>query len=258
MKTAKVLALATGILMAGMSQAFAVPTVDGNVGAGEWANTGYPYYLELNDPNEFDNQYDNMDISHVVLLQELGGDANPANDGVYLLIEVYNPPVSLKDPTDDGVPPTPTAIPIVNMSGDFEGDGVYDIHFRTFNTDAAGAAAESNDLVQVCVGSASACHPIFGAWTTYSAGASPGYNRGNALEYFFPVGSFGTPAAPFPNSFTGFITFDNGASGDRSADDIVFGRGQRGGEGVIPEPGTMVLMSTGLLGLAGFRKKKQA
>jgi hypothetical protein len=256
MKLTKMLALAAGVLVFGASQAYAVPVIDGNVGAGEWANAGYPYYLELNDPNELDNQFDNMDISHVVLLQELGGDANPANDGIYLLVEVYNPPVSLKDPTDDGVPATPTAIPIINMSGDFEGDGVYDIHFRTFNTDAAGVAAESNDVLQVCVGTSAACHPIFGAWSTFSTGATANYNRGNAVEYFFPVGSFGTPNAPFPQSFAGFITFDNGASGNLSADDIVFG--QPNNPNVIPEPGTMLLMGSGLLGLAFRRKKQQA
>jgi len=252
MKTAKVLALATGLVLSSMASAFAVPTIDGNVGAGEWSNAGYPYFLEIFDPNEADNQYNNMDISHVVLLQELGTTGTTADDGVYLLIEVYDPPVSLQDPTDDGVPATPSTIPTVLLSGDFEGDGVYDIHFRTFNTNAGGAAAEANDVVQVCVGSGAACHPITGTWTTISAGPSAIYNRGNALEYFFPTGAFGTPVGvPFPQTFTGTINFDNGAAGNLSSDDIAFGR-----VGVIPEPGTMLLMSTGLLGFA-FRKKKQ-
>src|SRR5438309_2129360 len=114
MKATRVAALVVGFLALGLSKAFAVPTIDGFVSPGEWANNGtYPYYLSVNDPNEADNQFDNMDISHVVLLQERGGDANPANDGVYLLIEVYQPPVSLKDPPDGpGLTPTPTAIPM--------------------------------------------------------------------------------------------------------------------------------------------------
>src|SRR5689334_10522796 len=134
-------------LLLGQVRAYAVPTIDGNLGAGEWANIAspsanpYPYYLEVFDPNEADNVIDNMDISHGVVLQELtsvSGYANFANDGIYILLEVYAPPPSLAFATGPGV--VPTGQPIIKMEGDLLGDGLNDpfnLFLRHYNTQPA-------------------------------------------------------------------------------------------------------------------------
>ena len=69
------------------------------------------------------------------------------------------------------------------------------------------------------------------------------------LEYFIPTGTFGTPIAPFPGSFFGILTYDNGLGGPATSDDVVLGT-------LIPEPSTMFMAISGLLGLAGFGKFK--
>ena len=57
MKLLKMLVLVLGVALAfGAANAYAVPTVDGALGVGEWANLNasaapYPYYLEVFDPN---------------------------------------------------------------------------------------------------------------------------------------------------------------------------------------------------------------
>jgi hypothetical protein len=253
MKKLSVFALLIGILALGVSNAYAVPTIDGTLTAGEWDNTGfYPYYLQVSDPNEADNQFDNMDISNVVLLQELNafsGDANAANDGVYLLIETYVTPPSLSlVPLGGGV--IGAQQPTIRFSGDFLGDGFSDgfnIFIRHYNTDFAGAAAPGSDVVDFCVGSSASCT---GIGAVYTAVPTSNFERGTVLEYFFPTGSAGTPAnVPFPGSFSGFVTYDNGASGINTADDLVVGQVT-----AVPEPGTFFLLGAGLLSMLGFGK----
>ena len=261
-KTLLMLSLVVVMLGWGVSRAYAVPVTDGVLGAGEWANLNfsagpYPYYLEVFDPDEADNQIQNMDISHGVLLQELsgafGGTPATTDDGIYLLLEVYGPPPSLAFATGAGV--VPTAAPVIKMEGDLLGDGnadAFNIYLRHYNTlPVTGLAI--NDVVDVCVGSFATCNSI-GAIYLPLTGSGGSFGRGSVLEYYVPSGTFGTPPSPpgtpFPFSFKGTLTYDNGASGPNTSDDVVVG--QLG----IPEPSTLMLLGTSLLGLIGFGKFK--
>ncbi|OGW85428.1 MAG: hypothetical protein A3A81_02950 [Omnitrophica bacterium RIFCSPLOWO2_01_FULL_45_10b] len=266
------LSLLVGMLSLGVSHAYAVPVTDGALGLGEWANLNfsggpYPYYLEVTDPNEIDNQFNNTDISHGILLQELsfgsdgaagGGDDGTAgfgDDGIYILLEVYAPPPTLDwDPIvfidpDYGI----TGTPLITMQGDLLGDGILDpfnIFIRHYNTDPGPGVGV--DVVEVCTGTGPGCLSMpLGSWATL-ASVGGTFGRGSVLEYFLPSGSLGTPPSPpgtvFPFSFAGKLTYDNGIGGPASADDVVLA------QLVIPEPGTMLLLGGSLLGLIGFGK----
>lgn len=254
-------------LALGVSQASAVPVTDGILGVGEWANVAtsgpYPYYLEVFDPDEADNQIQDMDLSHAVLLQELNlatGDGDPDvvppltgglagdNDGVYLLLEVYGPPPSLAFATGVGV--VPTTAPIILMSGDFLGDGLLDpfnIFLRHFNTLPGAGAPVGSDVAEGCIGSLASCTGILGGPYTLLTAVGGSFGRGAVIEYFIPSTAFLTPLTPFPGSFIGTVTYDNGASGPNTSDDVLIGT-------LIPEPSTMILLGGSLLGLIGFAK----
>ena len=264
-KSLLMLVLTMGMLSLGITQAHAtLPTVDGSFSAAEWdslnsASIAYPYYLEVTDPNEADNAFDNTDISRAVVLQELtdgpngSGDANYANDGIYILLQVYAPPPTL-DWQSVGIGGIGiTGIPTITMQGDLLGDGLSDgfnIFLRHYNTDPT--AGVGVDKVEVCVGS-SLCLANILPWTDLvTAGGS--FSRGSVLEYYIPSGTFGTPPSPpgtsFPSSFVGQLTYDNGLGGPNTSDDIVIGHV------AVPEPSTMFLTVTGLLSLLGAGKFK--
>lgn len=273
-KTLLMLSSVVVMLGLGITQAYAVsvpPVTDGILGVGEWANLAhgggpYPYFLEVGDPDEADNQIQNMDLSHGVLLQELnlaGGDGDPDvllpltgglagdNDGVYLLLEVYGPPPSLAFATGVGV--VPTTAPVILMSGDFLGDGLLDpfnIFLRHYNTLPGAGAPVGSDVVEACIGSLASCSGILGGPYTLLTAVGGSFGRGAVLEYFIPSSAFLTPIGPFPGSFIGTITYDNGASGPLTSDDVVIG------SLLIPEPSTIMLTVTGLLGMLGFGKFK--
>jgi len=235
MKNVKVLALLFGIMTLGIAHAYAVPTIDGSISpVGEWDNNAtYPYYLTFSDVNEA-LVPDRYDIKNVVLLQDLGN-ADPTKDGVYLLIETYAP-ASVVD--EDAPADVPTYVTI-SMSGDFEGDGINDI----FITQTCNDVNCTNQSVLVANPAGGVPYP--GVPITDSA-------NGDVLEYFFAAGEFGTPPnTPFPTSFIGTITYQGGGT---SPDDITRGTLGPGGPNVIPEPGTMMLLSMGLIGFVGRKK----
>lgn len=273
-KLMTVLFLVAVFAVCGSVNAFAaVPTIDGSLGGGEWANITtngkYPFYLDVIDPNESDNQIDEMDMSHVVLLQNLNyltgeGAVDGTNDGLYLLIETYKTP-SLQYPDlilNSTPPPTyeypgvgRDGRPTIWMEGDFLNDGLdddFNIFIRTYNS-APVTGAPAVDLTQFCFGSATQCDPYDGTvWTTLDGyvGALGGIGneaRGSVIEYFIPTGTGGTPHEPFPGSFVGDITYGNGAAGDKTTDDLVVGT-------LIPEPASMLLVFSGLLSLLGVKK----
>ena len=211
-KIISVLFLVAAFALCGSVNAFAgvVPTIDGNLTPGEWdnlnfnGNPSYPYYLSINDPDEVDNQINTMDISHVVLLQELKStDAGtPIADGLYLMIQVYDPAgpsLGYPDPvTYPGI--VGNGYPVVKMAGDFLGDGLADnfnIFVKTYNKFPE-TNLPANDVTEVCTGSANFCNGPGATWVNLSlAGGSEA--RGSVLEYYFPSATFGTPPnTPFP------------------------------------------------------------
>jgi hypothetical protein len=262
-KTLSVMLMTGLFAVLSSAQAFAVvPTIDGaNVG-GEWLNDGHPYYLSVTDPNELDNAFDNTDISLGVVLQELdafGGTGGVGNDGIYILLEVWASPPTLAWDPSAGVPASGigiTGTPTITMQGDLLGDGLFDpfnIFLRHYNTDPTTGLVGA-DVVEVCVGTAACLSG--GVWTDL-VGAGGAWGRGSVLEYYIPAGTFGTPppvpGTPFPLSFVGTLTYDNGLGGPNTSDDIVVG----GPLTNIPEPGTTALLGLGLLGLVGMRFKNR-
>ncbi len=232
-KTLSLFALIAGLVILSSARAYAaVPVVNGSISpAAEWDNTGYNYYLHINDVNEAAIP-DSYDIKSATLLQEIEGfgfgDGNAANDGIYLLIETYATP-SLVDFTPAG--------PVVTifLDGDFNGDGIIDFSLKH--------TALANGTGQTVTVTFNAFGPT---GDLVANGGS--FSAGSVLEYFIPHTGFNTPSLPFPNSFVGYITYDNG--GTPPDDDLV------GSNGVVPEPSSMLLFGGALLGLLGVNFKR--
>jgi hypothetical protein len=232
-KTAGLLAMIAGLLVTGMSSAYAVPVINGTIApATEWNNTGYSYYLNVSDPNEALIP-DAYDIENVVLLQEIEGfgfgDSNAANDGIYLLVETFAAP-SFIDATLGGPKVT------VYLDGDFNNDGIID-----FSMEHTALANGTGQTVTVTFN-------VFGPTGDLVANGGA-FSVGSVIEYFIPSGPFNTPAFPFPLSFVGYITYDNGGL---PPDDLVTG----GPLVFVPEPSTMLMFGGALLGMIGLRFKK--
>lgn len=263
-KTLTAAVMIIGALVLGTPQSYAVPVIDGLLGVGEWDDIGYTYYLNVFDPNEVDVTPDTMDIFRVTLIQELdssfGGTETTGSltdDGVYLLIENWTTPTTLEDP--DGLI---SQTPVLALEGDFLGDGVADgfnIFIRHRNTTPLnGVDDPAADSLTWCFGTAIACDPNGLGYVPFDGivgalGGVSSHTRADVYEYFLPTGAFFTPVAPFPSSFKGTILFDNGNAGLNTSDDIVMG------SVLIPEPATMILFGSGLLGMLGvkrFRIKK--
>lgn len=239
--------LMTSVLLIS-TNVYAVPVIDGAITSGtEWSNAGYPYYLELFDVNEA-AILDSYDISHAVLLQELtsfSGDGDFTNDGVYLLIETYAS-ASLAD--QDGAAPLGAAIA---LSSDFNGDGTFDF-FATHHAPTDPIGGSPGAQVVTVTNLAGFPFPVFGADLVASGGSfSLIDGTTSVIEYFFPSGAFGTPPSPpgvpFPLISINFATYDGS---DIDPDDAVGGQ-----LAIIPEPGSMFLMASGLLSMLGFGRK---
>ncbi|MBI4358218.1 MAG: hypothetical protein HY584_02870 [Candidatus Omnitrophica bacterium] len=258
----------------GVSQAYAVdptvPMINGLLGAGgdisEWDNQPplYEYYLKVQDDNEA-GITDRYDISDVVLLQELGN-SDPDKNGVYFMLTTWEKPPSLIDVDQTAVRAS------LALFSDFGGDGAptdpygpfpadVQLYVTNLNVDldpGIGVAPDDpvgKDRVYWCSGAAGSCDASNGTliWNNGGAtGDTPAgfkYARGaDAIEMFLKTGTFGTPAnVPFPQTNVGCATYDDGSE---NQDDHVCG------STFIPEPSTMFMALSGLLGLAGFGKFK--
>lgn len=238
-RTLSLFAFITGLVVFGAVSAYAVPTVNGTISpATEWDNTGYNYYLTVNDVNEA-SVPDQYDIKSVTLLQEIEGfgygDSNAANDGIYLLLETYGVP-SLVD-QGAGLP-----FAKIFLNGDFDGDGNYDFFIEH---DALSGTGLPQTVKITNLGAA-----IFDASLTAGGGSFSVVNGVNTvIEYFIPTLTFGTPHLPFPVKFVGKIVYDNGGT---ASDDEV-----QGSLPLVPEPGTLFLLGSGLLSMLGMGVRKQ-
>lgn len=264
-KTIIALALIIGLFAFGtQASAALVVNINGGIDGNEWdANPAtQAFYLRVIDPNESNANPnydipDAYDISRVTVLQELdafGGDSDPTNDGVYLLIETYAAP-SLADYVCTGCTPPESSpggdLPRITFDADW-GDAT--AAFPMLNTaspttdgtdikmiHAPALADGSGQTVQITMN-------VFGV-TGDIVPSGGQFAMGSVIEYFIPSGPFGTPPLPFGFfPFKGTITYDNGS---QPPDDIAVGVAT-----VIPEPGSMFLFGSALLGLFGIRFKK--
>lgn len=264
-KTLMLVMLVLSVITFGAGQAFAVTVVpDVSNGAfnslTEWANQNFPYYMEVLDGNELAIP-DAYDIKRVVLLQEhegfaaLGYDSSgvAGDDGIYLMIETWaaatmqeyvNPPAP--DPGNDpNYVDSPAGGPTATLylDGDFGNPGPFPplnllIPGIDFSMAHTANAAGGNQAVNVTFN-------VFGPTGSITT-AGGAFTQGTIYEYFIPSGPFGTPAIPFPRNFLGTVTLDNGGA---PQDDVVVGQLP-----YIPEPATMFLLASGLVGLFGFKK----
>lgn len=234
-KTLSLFALVVALFAVSAVSAYAaVPVISGSISpAAEWDNTGYNYYLHVNDVNEAGIP-DKYDIKSVTLLQEIEGfgfgDTNAANDGIYLLVETYASP-SFVEETSGGSTVT------VYLDGDFNGDGIVDFSMiHTSNGDGTGQAV-------------TVTKNTFGGTTGDLLTHGGAFSVGSVIEYYIPHSGFNTPNAPFPVTFIGGIQYDGGGV---SPDDIVSGSLPS----VVPEPSSMLLFGGALLGLLGVNFKR--
>lgn len=213
-----VLAAAVLLLLSG-GNALAVPSIDGTIGPGEWSAG---LIINSFDPNE-GGIPDDYDIFRVAMIQENSGGSD---DGLYILIDLYGTPTFTS--LDETNPPFPvsyrTAID-VNRDGDFNDavDRIFDFRATGFTVfDGTGTA-------------------IADTGTEFILGP-------DVVEFFIPEDMLGGP-------FSSFDTFTRLDNGGEPADDRV---PDRGFDTTIPEPATMALFGSGLLGALGYARRKSA
>lgn len=219
-KTLLSLILLAGSMIVFASQSYAVPTIDGTFTGGEgWES----FILFGSDINEAGIP-DSYDIKEIRFVQELGG--APADDGLYILLQTYAAPSLV-----DLAPLPPVASILVGM--DFNGDADFTdaVDRFTLHTLATGFDVFDGTGAMVLSG-------VLG--THYAMGA--------VIEYFIPASTFSLGTFPLSASSLVFGNYDNGGTepDDRTPD--------TGFLTPVPEPGTLFLLGSGLLGMLGFRR----
>lgn len=221
MKRVTVAVLAV-FLLAFTGSAAAVPSIDGVNSLGEWTSG---LIINTADPNEAGagilNIPDDYDISRVAMIQENSGGSD---DGIYVLIELYG------NPTFTSLDITPPIDPVFYTTGlDVNRDGDFlDAEDRIFDFRATG-------------------------FTVYDGSGTPIADTGasgledSVVEFFIPEDMLGGPLSAFDT----FTLLDNaGAPADDRAPDDGFST-------TIPEPTSMLLFGSGLLGALGYRRRKR-
>lgn len=214
----KAIFLVVALLFLSAGNVFAFPTIDGNIGVGEWTSG---LIINGGDPNEAGIP-DGYDISNVrITLESSGG----ADDGLYILWALYGTPTfTTLDPFN--------ILPVVYVTGlDMNQDGDFlDAVDRRIDYRSSGLNVYDG--------------------TGALVSGTPVAAMDSVVEFYIPKGMF----ASFPDgSFDGFLLLDNGGS---PADDQLPDQGTF----KTPEPGSIMLLGMGLVGLAGslFRKKFKA
>ncbi len=200
----------------GVSRAYAVPTIDGAFGVGEWNG----FVAQGFDPNEaaIPDAYDLSEMR--VIFENSGG----ASDGVYVLLQTYAAP-SLVD-TGVGDPPASVGF-LLDSNGD--ADFLDAVDFQTIHK-----------LTGFTVKDGTGATILTGVEGT-------NFKLGSVIEYFIPESVLsGWPYS----SFSSFALYDNG--GDAPDDRLP----NSGFTTPVPEPGTFFLLTGGLLvGLIGFGRR---
>ena len=180
-KLAMVLMVAGLLVGASFSSAFAIPTINGTVVAGEWDNPIVHVYdgAEAGIP-------DNWDIKELFIIQENTGGAN---DGLYFRIDVYGVPTTAGE---DGVP----------------GNEAYSYTWMDYDNNGS---IEDNIEANFLGGDEIR---VNGSVVAGTLGVGP-----NAWEFFVPEASLSALSLPqLTNSFRGLTHLDgHGGSAD---DDI--------------------------------------
>lgn len=207
------------------ASAYAVPTIDGMLTFGtEWDP---PLHTLAFDPNEVAIP-DEYDISSLLVKFE---DAGAASDGLYFRINLFD------DPTLTGGTNSFGAEVFVRALIDFNGNGVPELGLDFNNAADPGAG-------------------LLGVYTntaTFSAASLIGYGSGAVVEgpggfyeFYLPESLYNGNSV---GSLTGFrLRLDN--SGDEPDDSLP----NSGFTRPLPEPGTLFLLASGLIGLAGLRR----
>ena len=221
MKKVTLAVLIASLLVFAAGDAFALVSADGINSAGEWVAG---LILDTFDVNEggVPNLPDSYDMSRIAMFQGAG----TQGAGLYVLIELYAAPtfVSL-DPF-----PFPTLDPVFYTTGlDIDGDGLF-------------TSASDRILDFRATG-----FKVFDGTGADVTGASSAV-MGSAVEYFIPSAVFGS----FPlGGFNTFSLLDNGGA---PQDDQVPDSGLTT---TVPEPTSMILFGSGLLGALGAVRRKR-
>lgn len=212
------LAVAAAFLFAFAGNALATPSVDGINTLGEWTSGLIVNGFDINEAGIPDA----YDISRVAMFMETGGGG--AGNGLYVLVELYGTPTFT---SLDVLPPIDPVFYSTGIDVDLDGaftsaaDRIFDFRSTGFTIyDGTGSAVAG----------------------------SPSAVMGSVVEYFVPSSMF----ASFPiGSFQTFSLLDNAGGPD---DDRI---PNEGFNTTIPEPTSMLLLGSGLLGALGFSRRKR-
>ena len=216
------LAVAVAFLLSLAGNAFAVPTIDGLVSPGTEWDTGI--VIDLGDPDEAGIP-GKFDISRMRMIVE---DSGGADDGLYILFDLYGTPTLATDGEAGATEPFYLVELDLNQDGIRNGDDRRLILKKILGTDTL---------------------KVFNAANTDITDGSVDFDIDTHAEIFLPDSQFAS---------WGILPFDTLAkldNGMKVGEDFV---PDSGFATTIPEPATMMLFGSGLLGALGFVRRKRS